>query len=137
MQFTVPKFIEKEAKIVGPFTFKQFIFVGIAGGICLFLYFTVSFGVFIVFSIFIIGIAFSLAFIKIEKTPLPIVIKNFFLFLTEPKIYLWKKKPIAPRIPPETQREKKQTLKREEEKLSLKITEKSKLRDLTTRLKIK
>jgi len=134
MQFTVPKFIEKEAKIVGPFTFKQFIFVGIAGGICLFLYFTVSIGTFIIFSVFILGIAFSLAFVKIKKIPLPVVIKNFFFFLTEPKIYLWKKKTTPPKI----QRKKKQTLEREEEKKpSPKVAGRSKLRDLATRLKVK
>ncbi len=133
MQFTVPKFIEKEAKIVGPFTFKQFIFIGIAGGICLFLYFTVSFGIFISFSVFILGIAFSLAFVKIKKTSLPIVIKNFFFFLTEPKIYLWKKKTTPPKI----QRKKKQILEREEEKPSPKVVGRSKLRDLATRLKVK
>ncbi len=133
MQFTVPKFIEKEAKIVGPFTFKQFIFVGIAGGICLFLYFTVSLGTFIMFSVFILGIAFSLAFVKIKKIPLPVIIKNFFFFLTEPKIYLWKKKTTPPKI----QRKKKQTLEREEEKPSPKVAGRSKLRDLATRLKVR
>ena len=133
MQFTVPQFIEKEAKIVGPFTFKQFVFVGIAGSICLFIYFTVSFTAFIISSIFILGIAFSLAFLKINKTPLPIIIKNFFSFLTEPKVYLWKKK-TAPSV---IQRKKKPIPKKEEEKPAPKISERSKLKDLSTRLRIK
>ena len=31
MEFTVPKFIEKEAKIIGPLTFKQFLCLVIPG----------------------------------------------------------------------------------------------------------
>ncbi len=131
MQFTVPQFIEKEAKIVGPFTFKQFIFVGVAGGLCLFLYFTVSFTSFIVLSVLILGIAFSLAFVKIKKTPLPVIIKNFFLFLTEPKVYLWKKKA----SPPIMERKKEQTVEKEEEKP--RVAGRSKLKDLSTRIRIK
>ncbi len=133
MQFTIPQFIEREAKIVGPFTFKQFVFVGVAGGLCLFLYFTVSFTTFIVSAAFIMGIAFSLAFVKIKKTPLPIVIKNFFSFLTEPKVYLWEKKTSPPKI----KRRREQTIEKEIEKKEPKLAERSKLKDLSTRLKIK
>jgi len=92
MQFTVPQFIEKEPKIVGPFTFKQFIFIGIAGGVCIFLYFTVPLPVFIITAAILLTAAFALAFLKIKGIPLPAVIKNFFFFLFKPKIYLWKKK---------------------------------------------
>ncbi len=132
MQFTVPQFIERETKIVGPLTFKQFIFVGIAGGLCLFLYFTVSFTTFIILTVLILGTAFSLAFVKIKKIPLPVIIKNFFSFLTEPKVYLWKKKTSPPKI----QRKKVKTIEKEE-KEEPKVVGRSKLKDLSTRLKIK
>jgi len=55
MEFTVPQFIEKKAKIVGPFTFGQFLFIGIASGICLFLYFVLPLAVFIITSIVLLG----------------------------------------------------------------------------------
>ncbi len=131
MNFTVPQFIEKEGKIVGPLTFKQFVFVGSAGGFCLFLYFMIpSLQVFIAITIFIMGIACALAFLKVEKIPLPIFIKNMFFFLFKPKVYLWKKKNVPPIIiekPPVP--EEIQTAES-----SLRVSKKSRLGDLFTRL---
>ena len=99
MQFTVPKFIEHEAKIVGPFTFKQFIYVGIAGGISFVLYLTLPniFHVIIV-AVILIGGALALAFVKIEGRSLPTIIKDFFIFSSSPKLYIWKKKGLPPKF---------------------------------------
>ncbi len=133
MKFTVPQFIEKEAKIVGPFTFKQFIFIGIAGGICLFLFFTVPLYLFIIAAIVLLGGAFGLAFLKIGKTSLPIFIKNFFSFLFKPKIYLWKKKTSPPKFLRKVKEEKEEIEKESE----LKVTKGSKLDELFTKLETK
>ena len=98
-QFTVPQFIEHEPKIVGPLTFKQLIFVGIAGAICFILYFTVPFFVFILLSIVIIPGGFALAFLKSGGRSLPVVLKNLFSFSLAPKMYLWKhKEGLPPKI---------------------------------------
>ncbi len=43
MEFQVPQFTEHEAKILGPLTFRQIIYVGTGGGIGLFLYHTLPF----------------------------------------------------------------------------------------------
>ena len=132
MEFTVPQFIERAPRIVGPLTFKQFVFIGIAGGICLFLYFTVSFVTFIIAAIFIMGGALALAFFKIEKTALPIVIKNFFFFLFKSKIYLWKRgfsMKVIKKIEKVEEIEKEETI--------LTVTRHSHLRALITRLETK
>ena len=134
MEFTVPQFIEREPKIVGPFTFKQFIFIGIAGGICLFLFFTVSLFVFIIMSIVLLGGAFALAFLKIGKTSLPVFIKNFFIFLFKPKVYLWKKKTSPLKFL------RKEKVKEEEEigeESKLKVSKGGRLDELFTRLETK
>ncbi len=133
MEFTVPQFIEKEPKIVGPFTFKQFIFIGIAGGICIFLFFTVSLFVFILAAIVLLGGAFALAFLKIGKTSLPLFIKNFFSFLFKPKVYLWKKKISPPKFLRKTEAKKEES----EKKSELKVTKGSRLDELFTRLETK
>ena len=135
MEFTVPQFIEREPKIVGPFTFKQFIFIGIAGGICLFLFFTVSLFIFIILAIILLGGAFALAFLKIGKTSLPVFLKNFFVFLFKPKIYLWKKKTSPPKFLREKVEEKKEEEIEEESKL--KVNKGSKLDELFTKLETK
>lgn len=132
MEFTVPQFIDRDPKIVGPFDFKQFVFVFLAGGLCLLLYFTVPLTVFVFAAIFILGTAFGLAFVKIERTPLPIFIKNMALYLMGRKVYLWKKKMIPPTILP-----KENTEEEIEEKPELKIAQKSRLKQLFTRLQTK
>ncbi|MFH1575660.1 MAG: PrgI family protein [Candidatus Nealsonbacteria bacterium] len=91
-QFTVPQFIEHEPKIVGPLTFKQFIFIGVAGAICFVFYFIVPFFVFVLLSIVIMPGGFALAFLKTSGQSLPVVLKNFFVFSVAPKMYLWKQK---------------------------------------------
>ena len=91
MDFSVPQFIEREPKLIGPFTLRQFIFVGVAGGIALFLYFTVQFVYFILIAPVLAAGVLSLAFLKINGIPLPTVIKNFLFFTVAPRIYMWKK----------------------------------------------
>jgi len=72
-------------------TFKQFIFIGVAGAFCIFIYFFIPLTYFIIIAVIVMGFAIALAFVKIQKIPLPTYLKNFFLFLFKPKIYLWKK----------------------------------------------
>mgnify|MGYP001598165447 CR=1 FL=1 len=133
-QFTVPKFIEHEAKIVGPLTFKQFIFVGIAGAICFFLYFTAPFFIFILASIVIMLGGFALAFVKSGGRSLPIVLKNFFVFSLGHKIYLWKKKTGG--LPPKII-EKEEIPKEIAETPVPKVVGKSRLKNLSTEIETK
>ena len=132
MRFTVPQFIEHEAKIVGPLTFKQFIYVGIAAAICFMIYFSAPFSVFVLASVFIIGASIALAFLKIGGRPLPSVIGNFLKFKLSPRMYLWKKKQgtisILEKAKPE--------IKKEEE-TPLKIVKKSQLKNIQTEIETK
>lgn len=90
--FTVPQFIEHKAKIVGPLTFQQFLYFGIAAGACFILYFTISLPFFIMAAVVIFFIAGALAFGRSGGRPLPTVLKNIVFFTMRPKIYLWKKR---------------------------------------------
>ena len=92
MEFSIPQFIEKEAKIVGPLTFKQFGFLGLAVLVSVALFFLLPKTVFLVLSPVLVGGAAALAFYKKEGVPLPDLIIGFFSFMFKPKIYLWKKK---------------------------------------------
>ncbi len=132
MRFTVPQFIEHEAKIVGPLTFKQFIYVGIGAAICFMLYFSVPFSVFVLACVFIGGAAIALAFLKIGGRSLPGVIGNFLKFKLSPKMYLWKKKQGTISILKKA--EKKEV---EKEETPLKIAKKSKLKSIQTEIETK
>jgi len=136
MEFTVPQFIEREPKIVGPLTFKQFLYIGIAGGICFFLRFFIgkkNLPLFIFLSILIMGGAVALAFLKIKGYPLLTYIKNFFIFTTTSKFFVWKRKILPPRVKKVEKIEKKEI----EEELPLKIRERSQLQKLMTRVETK
>jgi len=133
MRFTVPQFIEYEMKIVGPLTFRQFIFVGIAGAIGFFLYFTIgktNFFLFIV-SCFVLGtMSVALAFLQIGGRSLPTILGNFLRFNLSPKIYLWRKKemPVIEFKKPTTE------VMEGEVELPLKIAEKSRLKKIKTQI---
>ena len=129
-EFVVPKFIEREAKIVGPFTFKQFLYVGAAGAILFLLYFRIPFTYFIMVAIVLLGLALILAFLKIGGIPLPTVLKNCFLQSLSPKLYVWGKIPLIKKV----SKVKKEIPKEKEEELPLKIAEKSKLKKLITEI---
>ena len=92
MRFTVPQFIEHEAKIVGPLTFRQFVFVGVAVAICFVFYFSFPFTTFLMVSMVLIGAALGLAFLKVNGKPLPSLLFDFLKFTIAPKMYVWKKK---------------------------------------------
>jgi len=135
MPFIVPKFIEMEPKIVGPFTFRQFIFVGMAGAICFILYFTlakISFFLFLLAAMVLIGGALALAFLPIGGQSLPTILKNFFTFSTAPKLYIFKKKVLPPKLVPKKEVPKP---KEEIEEPVLKVTPKpGRLQRLFTRV---
>ncbi len=131
MRFSVPQFIEHEARIVGPLTFKQFAFVGTAGTIGLILYASAPFPVFLVVTIVVGGIAAAMAFLKIGGIPFPSLIGNFLKFGSEPKIYVWERKEqTGIKIYEKKARKNKQ----EEGELPLKIAEKSRLKKLQTKM---
>ncbi len=136
MQFTIPQFIEKEPKIIGPFTFKQFTFIGLAGAICIFLYFTIPMFLFVIATIILLGGALALALLKIKKIPLPVIIKNFFIFLFKPKIYLWERKNFISKILKKEKKVKKlkETIKKES---PLKLASGGKLKELFSKLETK
>jgi hypothetical protein len=139
MEFTVPQFIENEAKIVGPLTFKQSIYIGAGGGICFFLFFTAPFYVFAPLAIIVMAVAAGLAFLKVQSIPLPSYIKNFFFFLFKPKVYLWKKKnlPLKFFSQDKSTEKMKATEDRDGNNSPLKISKKSRLNELNTEIEAK
>jgi hypothetical protein len=89
MQFQVPQFIETEDKIIGPFSLRQFAYVGAAGLISAMLYFFITTWLWIIIALCLLCIDFSLAFIKIEGQPFLRVILSAFNFYWKPQTYIW------------------------------------------------
>lgn len=140
MEFTVPQFIEKEAKIVGPLTFKQFLFVGTAGAICMIIYFILPMFVFILACLVLIGGAAALALYKKEGIPLYMVVSKSVLYLFKPKVYLWKKKntPIRMiKVDDAKKKEEEEMQEKQNKGPQLKVSKSSRLNDLSTQIETK
>jgi hypothetical protein len=128
MNYTVPQFIERETKIAGPFNFKQLIFLVSTFVADLFIYNFLPFWLFIVLGGLITLTALALIFVKINGIPLTTIIKNFFLFLGKPKLYLWQRKGFSPKV---VKIDKNNALKNKNDKTSsptISLAEKSSLK---------
>ncbi|MFA6338536.1 MAG: PrgI family protein [Candidatus Paceibacterota bacterium] len=127
MRYQVPQFIEIEDKIIGPFTFKQFVYMGGGLGIAFIVYKLLPFYAALLIIAPVLGFSFALAFIKINNKPFIFVVESAIRYYLGSRLYLWKK-------------EEKKTLKKEEAqaKSSLRIPKlsESKLKELTWSLDI-
>jgi type IV secretory pathway TrbD component len=88
MQFQVPQFIETEDKIVGPFTLRQFMYIGAGGLISAILYFMVQPWLWFLLTIIVIGAAMAVAFIKVEGRSLFDVLLSACGFYWKPQTYI-------------------------------------------------
>ena len=133
MNFEIPQFVEQEAKILGPLTFKQTFYVMTTGVIIFFLYFSLAktnLFLFILITIFLSGTGLSFAFLKIQGYSLPALLKNLLSFSFSSKIYLWKQVTTIPKIIPKKEKPKKE----KKEEPVLKIAEKSQLKKLAAKI---
>lgn len=130
MRFQVPQFIDHEAKVIGPLTFRQFIYVGIPGALAFFLYFFAPFFVFIIASVFLGAIGLMFAFVKIGGRSLPNILMHFSSFTLSPKRYLWHKG----KAPAQTSQVQYQQPVEQPTKREIKLVQKSKLKDLSVRV---
>ena len=93
-QYPVPQFIEREAKIAFFISFRQFLYLIVAGVFCFIFYFILPFSLFIIATLILGGGALALGFLKIGGLPLTTVLWNSLGFLTGTKSYTWKKKEV-------------------------------------------
>jgi hypothetical protein len=92
MNFTIPQFIEMESKIVGPLTFKQFVFVAVGTTFSFMIYFSVgkaSMPLALALIAIVMGSACALAFVKMDGIDIIVVLQHYAAFLSSPRIFLW------------------------------------------------
>jgi hypothetical protein len=92
MRFEVPQFIEIEDKIFGPFTWKQFVYLGGGVGLAAVLFFTTPFIIFVLFGAPIAGLAVLLAFYPVNNRPFSIFLESMVYFYKNSRVYHWRKK---------------------------------------------
>jgi hypothetical protein len=88
-QFTVPQFIDVEAKVIGPITSRQFIII-LAGFIIISIsYKLFDFSLFLTIAILTLIISGTFAFAKINGRPFHFFILNFIQTIKRAKLRVW------------------------------------------------
>jgi PrgI family protein len=112
MEYQVPQFIEVEDKVIGPFSFKQFVFIAGGAGLCVIIFLYLPFMFAVLLDLPIAALTFALAFYKINNKSFIDILEAGFNFYTKDRLFLWRKEskeqkstPIAPQVQP-PQREK-------------------------------
>jgi hypothetical protein len=89
MQFQTPQFIDVEDKIIGPLSFRQFLYVAGGAGISYTLYTLLPFFVAILLIIPLVALALALAFLKINNRPFITMLEAAFNYTLKKKLYIW------------------------------------------------
>jgi hypothetical protein len=92
MRFEVPQFIEVEDKIVGPFTWKQFVYLFGGVGFATVLFFMTPFIIFILLGLPAAGLATLLAFYPVNNRPFEVFLESVATFYSSSTTYRWRKK---------------------------------------------
>jgi len=90
MRFIVPQFIDVEDKVIGPFSFKQFMYLAGGGGIAFSLYKMLPAIIAIPLALAVAGLALALTFYKVNGKPFVFVMQAFFAYIVQSKLYLWR-----------------------------------------------
>lgn len=89
MQFEVPQFIEIEDKIIGPLTWKQFVYIAGGVGILIILFLSLDFLFFVLFGLPISALSGALAFHRVNNRPFSIFLESAVKYFSSAKLYLW------------------------------------------------
>ncbi len=127
MRFEVPQFIEVEDKIIGPLTWKQFIYLAGGAGILIVLYLSLPFIFFAMIGLPFGALAASLAFHRINNRPFSIFLESMITYFTKSKLYLWRKED------PQTLTEKEEILPISQ---NLSYTSKNSINSLSRKLEL-
>ncbi len=105
MQFQMPRFLDIEDKVIGPLTFKQFIYLAGGGGLAYvaYRYLGWTFG-FILIALFV-ALGVGLAFWKPNSRPAIVMFQAFLKHYTKNRMYVWQRPTKAERIKKSDQKE--------------------------------
>ena len=91
MRFQVPQFIEIEDKVVGPLSFRQFIYLVGGGGLSFIIYSFLPLIVAIPLIAVVITFSLGLAFYKFNNKPFSYLVESSIKYFMASKLYIWKK----------------------------------------------
>ena len=89
-RYQVPQFLEVEDKIFGPFTFKQFLYMGGGIGIGFLIWTTLPKTAALFIGTPVVLFFLALAFWKVNDRPFIFLVESMIQYLFSKKLYLWK-----------------------------------------------
>lgn len=92
MRFEVPQFIEIEDKIFGPFTWRQFLYLGGGGGMAVVLFLTMPLIIALILGVPLALLAGALAFFPVNNRPFSFFLEAMFNYFSKQRLYIWKRK---------------------------------------------
>ena len=92
MRFEVPQFIDIEDKIIGPFTWKQFVYLAGGVGLGAVIFVTLPLFVFVLLGMPLGGLAILLAFYPVNNRPFADFLEAIVYFYKNNRVYYWRKK---------------------------------------------
>lgn len=128
MQFQMPRFLDIEDKVIGPLTFKQFVYL--AGGLGLayasmrYLGWTWGFPFIILFA----GLGIGLSFWKPNNRPAISMLQAFLKHYTKSRMYVWQR--------PTQGERREETVKKQTETEAAKTVDKNKIEALAWSLDV-
>lgn len=128
MQYQVPQYIEIEDKVVGPLTFRQFVYVAGGIGLSFVLYIWLPLIVAVPLIGLTLGLAGALAFYKINNKPFVHFMESAFKYAIGNRLYIWKKEAKKP--------EAKKKEEQSSQLLSVPTISESKLHDIAWSLDV-
>lgn len=104
MQFQMPRFLDIEDKVIGPLTFKQFIYLGGGLGLAYITYRYLGFiWGFVLIALFLF-LGISLSFWKPNSRPAIIMFQAFLGHYTKSRMYVWQRPTKAERMKKEEEK---------------------------------
>ena len=91
MRFQVPQFIDIEDKVVGPLSFRQFVYLAGGAGLSFILYSFLPLFIAFLLILPVAGLSLALAFYKVNNRPFIETIEHAFKYASGSKLYVWKK----------------------------------------------
>lgn len=92
MNFQVPQFIEIEDKVIGPLSFKQFIYVAGAAGLSFICYAFLPLYLALLPIAGLMTLGLALAFYQVNNRPFIITLQSALRYFTSHKLYLWQQR---------------------------------------------
>lgn len=92
MRFEVPQFIEIEDKIIGPFTWKQFVYIAGGLGLGFVLFVTAPLLVFVLIGIPLAILGGLLAYYPVNNRPFSVFLESVVTYYQRKRLYYWRKR---------------------------------------------